>query len=64
MSNRFPNGGCDDGWTWLNCVGMATAVQILLIILCFTVRIVQSMALVLVFLIFLYLPGGHHRGRG
>ena len=54
MSNRFPNGGCDDGWTWLNCVGIATAVQVLLIILCFIVRNVQSMA---VFLVYLYLPG-------
>ena len=43
----------DGKWTWLNCVGWATVVQVLLIILCFTVRIVQSMALVLVFLIFL-----------
>ena len=54
MSNRFPNGDHDDGWTWLNCVGIATAVQVLLIILCFIVRNVQSMA---VFLVYLYLPG-------
>jgi len=54
MSSRFPTGGYDDGWTWLNCVGGATAVQILLIILCFIVRNVQSMA---VYLVYLYLPG-------
>ena len=49
-----PNGDHDDGWTWLNCVGWATAVQVVLIILCFIVRNVESMALILVLL---YLPG-------
>lgn len=44
----------DGKWTWLICVGWATAVQVLLIILCFIVRNVQSMA---VFLVLLYLPG-------
>ena len=44
----------DGKWTWLNCVGWATVVQVLLIILCFIVRNVQSMAL---FLVYLYLPG-------
>ena len=54
MSNRFPNGDYDDGWTWLVCTGWATVVQLLLITLCFIVRNVQSMA---VFLVILYLPG-------
>ena len=54
MSNRFPNGDCDDGWTWLVCTGWATVVQLLLITLCFIARNVQSMA---VFLVYLYLPG-------
>jgi len=44
----------DGKWTWLICVGWATAVQVLLIILCFIVRNVQSMA---VYLVYLYLPG-------
>jgi hypothetical protein len=54
MSNRFPNGDHDDGWTWLWCVVWATVVQAALITLCFIVRNVQSMAL---FLVYLYLPG-------
>ena len=54
MSNRFPNGDHDDGWTWLWCVVWATVVQVALITLCFIVRNVQSMAL---FLVYLYLPG-------
>ena len=54
MSNRFPNGDHDDGWTWLWCVVWATVVQAALITLCFIVRNVQSMA---VFLVYLYLPG-------
>ena len=47
MSNRFPNGDYDDGWTWLVCTGWATVVQLLLITLCFIARArnVQSMAL-------------------
>ena len=66
MSNRFPNGDHDDGWTWLNCVGIATAVQVLLIILCFIVRIAGDaiastwsgeVLLAAVILMFLYLPG-------
>ena len=39
---------------WWYYVGWVTAVQVLLIILCFIVRNVQSMA---VFLVYLYLPG-------
>ena len=54
MPIMSPTGDHDDGWTWLGCVGWATAVQVLLIILCFIVRNVQSMA---VFLVHLYLPG-------
>ncbi len=54
MSNRFPNGNHDDGWTWLWCVVWATVVQAALITFCFIVRNVQSMAL---FLVYLYLPG-------
>lgn len=54
MSNRFPNGDHDDGWTWLWCVVWATVVQAALITFCFIVRKVQSMAL---FLVYLYLPG-------
>ena len=54
MSNRFPNGGYDDGRTWLWCVVWATVVQAALITLCFIVRNVQSMA---VYLVYLYLPG-------
>ncbi|MBR3688489.1 MAG: hypothetical protein IKL85_05380, partial [Lentisphaeria bacterium] len=54
MSNRFPNGDHDNGWTWLWCVVWATVVQLLLITLCFIARNVQSMA---VFLVHLYLPG-------
>ena len=54
MSNRFPNGDHDNGWTWLWCVVWATVVQVVLITFCFIVRNVQSMAL---FLVYLYLPG-------
>ena len=54
MSNRFPNGDHDNGWTWLWCVVWATVVQAALITFCFMVRNVQSMAL---FLVYLYLPG-------
>ena len=54
MSNRFPNGDHDDGWTWLWCVVWATVVQVALITFCFIVRNVQSMAVILVYL---YLPG-------
>ena len=54
MSNRSPNGGYDNGWTWLWCVVWATVVQVALITFCFIVRNVQSMA---VFLVYLYLPG-------
>jgi len=63
MSNRFPNGDHDDGWTWLGCVGWVTAVQVLLIILSLIVRSLmalhlESPALIPVFLLmFLYLPG-------
>ena len=63
MSNRFPNGDHDDGWTWLGCVGWVTAVQVLLIILSLIVRFLivlhlESPALIPVFLLmFLYLPG-------
>ena len=54
MSNRFPNGDHDDGWTWLWCVVWATVVQVALITFCFIVRNAQT---AVVFLVFLYLPG-------
>ena len=63
MSSRSPNSDHDDGWTWLGCVGWATAVQVLLIILSLIVRFLivwnlESPALIPVFLMmFLYLPG-------
>ena len=63
MSILSPNSDHDDGWTWLNCVGWATAVQVLLIILSLFVRFLivwnlESPALIPVFLLmFLYLPG-------
>ena len=69
MSNRFPNGDHDDGWTWLGCVGWVTAVQVLLIILSLIVRFLivlhlESPALIPVFLLmFLYLPGVIFIGR-